>query len=185
MLIKKRRIKKFIEYLESNPFIGNQESCGRGKDYWNADMWTIQVSKCLYYGYEYTVPDKFKDNCNADLNRIKSDANIKLNVMNILQDIKDSADCLLICESGRLLDGVIANQVKEWKKVYCYDHVNYEKYLNIFDNIEFIHTSTNTFDPKIIKEKCIMIMNHSLCRNLDKFKINNIIHAIVDGEVKW
>lgn len=178
-------MKEFIEYLKKNPFKGNQEACGKGIHYWNADMWTIEVATCLLDVDNYTLPEKFKGNRFADPNRIKKDAKIKISVKNILQNIKDSADCFLVCEVGRGLDIVIANQVKKWRKIYAYDHVNYKEYLKIFNNVEFIHTSTSVFNPEIIKEKCIMIMNHSLYRDLDRFKNDNIIHAIVDGEQKW
>lgn len=178
-------MKEFLRYLEKNPFIGNQESCGIGIHYWNADYWTIEVTRYLIERDKYTIHSKFKGNRFADPNRIRKDGNIKLSVKNILQKIKDSADCLLVCEVGRGLDIVVSNQVKKWKKIYCYDHVNYKEYLKIFNNVEFIHTSTSVFNPEIIKEKCIMIMNHSLYRDLDRFKNDNIIHAIVDGEQKW
>jgi hypothetical protein len=178
--------KQFLNYLEKNPFKGNQESCGAGVHYWNADYWTVEVTRCLIEGDKYTVPDKFKGNRNADSNRIKSDANIKLNILNILQDIKDSADSLLICEIGRGLDVLIANQVKKWKTIYCYDQVNYEKYLtNVFNNISFVRKSTGAFFPETISDECIVIMNHSIC-SYEKFKKNmNSVHGIIDGVLKW
>jgi hypothetical protein len=178
--------KQFLNYLEKNPFVGNQESCGTGEHYWNADYWTIEVTRYLIEGNKYTVPDKFKGNRNADPNRIKNDALIKLNVLNLLQDIKDSADYLLICEVGRGLDILMASQVKKWKKIYCYDQVDYRNYLYVFDNnINFVRKSTGVFSPETISEKCIVIMNHSIC-SYEKFKKNmNSVHGIINGDLKW
>ena len=183
----KKYMKKFIEYLESNPFVGHQEQCGRDKDYWNADMWTVQVSKCLYYGDKYSTPENFKDNRNYSVNEIRSNADMKLSMKKILEDIKDSADCILVCESGRLLDGIMANMVKSWKKIYCYDHVDYRKYYpkDIFDNIDFVVKNTGVFSPESISDKCIVLMNHSI-HPYDKFKkYTNSVHGIINGELKW
>ena len=180
-----KEMNEFIEYLKNNPFKGNQEQCGTGNNYWNADYWTIEVATCLDNIEEYKVPEKFIDNKFCDINRIKKDAKIKLSVKSILNKIKNESDSLLICEAGRGLDIFVSNTIKKWKKIYCYDHVNYKKYLNYFDNVEFIRSPTSVFDPEIVKEKCIMIMNHSIYRKLDKFKTDNIIHAIVDGVQRW
>lgn len=167
-------IQEFLKYITDNPFLGKQEECGTGKNYWNADMWTLEVAACLFLGKEYKNNNK----------RIFADAKIKGLLSDILTEIKDDADSLLVCEVGRGLDILVANMVKKWKKIYCYDHVNYKNYLK-FENIQFHHQSTYSFNPDVISEKSIMIMNHSIYRKLDKFRTNNIIHAIVDGELKW
>lgn len=175
---------RFIKYVESNPFVGNQEACGTGENYWNADYWTLEVAKCLMSGDSYSSEEKYNNNRNYDVNRIRKDAKIKLSVKEKLDKVKDEADHLLICEVGRGLDIIIANSVKKWKKIYCYDHVDYSPYLKIFDNVEFFKMSTSSFNPEVIKEKCIMVINHSICTNMDRFKIDNILYRIVDGEFK-
>lgn len=172
--------KEFLKNTKENPFIGNQEQCGTGNNYWNADYWTIEVTRCLLYD-DYTLPKKFDGNKFADPNRIKKDAAMKLSMLKILDDIKDSADCLLICEVGRGLDILIANMVKTWKKIYCFDHVNYGEYLKIFD-VEFVQRGTGVYVPEDIKEDHIVIMNHSIYKP-DKFKC--AVHGIIDGERKW
>lgn len=176
-------MREFVSYLESNPFEGNQEQCGQGKDYWNADMWTMEVARCLLYGDDYTLPLKYKHNKFADPNRIKHDAEIKRKLKNLLQDI-EGIDVLLIGEVGRGLDILMANQVKEWKQIICYDQVNYKDYLDIFDNVHFIQGTTATFEPAWIPEKHIFIINHSIYRNFDRFKAVSE-HGIIDGEMAW
>lgn len=173
-------MKDFLKYLENNPFIGNQESCGIGDNYWNADMWTIEVIKA--YCGNYNKSKKLKNNRNYDPNRIKIDAKIKHNMRKNLEDIKNETDFLLICEVGRGIDILIANNVKKWKKIYCYDQVDYSSYLNIFDNIEFYKSPSSIFNPDIILHDIIMIVNHSIYK---PFENKNIIHAIIDGELKW
>lgn len=176
-------MKDFIEYLENNPYRGNQESCGTGKNYWTADMWTLEVAKAYCYG-NYKKPKKFENNRHCDPSRIIEDAQIKVKEKKILESIKNDADYLLIGEVGRGLDVLIANSVKKWKKIYCFDHVNYKHYL-MFDNVEFFHTSTGAFCPCMIRERCIFIMNHSI-HSYDKFKrYMRSVHGLINGEMIW
>lgn len=177
-------MKEFVHYLEANPFEGNQESCGSGLHYWTADMWTMEVARCLLYGDDYQIPMIHKHNKNADINRIRHDANVKLKLKNLVQEIKDDVDVLLIGEVGRGLDVLIANQVKEWKTIICYDQVNYKDYLDIFDNVHFIQGTTANFEPAWIGEKHIFIINHSIYKNFDRFKAV-AEHGIIDGEMAW
>lgn len=174
----------FVYYLEANPYEGNQEQCGTGKDYWNADMWTLEVARCLLHGDDYVLPMKYKHNKFADPNRIKHDANVKRKLKNLLQEIKDSADVLLIGEVGRGLDILVANTVKKWKTIICYDQVNYQEYLRIFDNVHFIQGTTATFEPAWIAENHIFIINHSIYKKFDRFKAVSE-HGIIDGEMVW
>lgn len=173
-------MKNFLNYLEKNPFEGNQEQCGGGESYWNADMWTIEVTRCLLLGDDYTIPEKLKGNRFADPNRIKKDVEIKISEKKILEQIKDSTDVLLIGEVGRGLDILIANSVKEWDKIYCWDQVDYSEQLQIFDNVEFVKKPTSIFNP--IQEKHIFIINHTI-NKIDKFKV--AIHGIINGELIW
>jgi hypothetical protein len=172
----------FLEYLQANPFNGNQQQCGKGKDYWNADMWTIEVLRYLMFRDKYTLPLKFLNNRNADPNRIKKDANVKLKLKKVLQDIKDKADVLLIGEVGRGLDILISNQVKKWKQIICYDQVDYKNYLTIFDNVKFICSTTATFDSTWI-DKHIFILNNSIYKNFNRFK--KAEHGIIDRKGVW
>lgn len=174
--------KEFLKHVKENPFIGNQEQCGTGNNYWNADYWTIEVARCLSSD-EYILPVRFKGNKFADPNRIKKDADIKRAIKTVLESIKDSADCLLVCEVGRGLDILVANTVKEWKTVYCYDHVNYERYLKrVFNNISFLQKGTGVYMTDLIEDECIVIMNHSIY-SYEKFM--NTTHGIINGELKW
>ncbi len=179
--------KEFLKHVEDHPFKGNQEQCGTGNNYWNADYWTIEVARCLSFK-DYILPERFKGNRFADPNRIKRDADIKISCRSILDNIKDSADVLLIAEVGRGLDILTANMVKKWDKIYCWDHVDYSNYLTIFDNIEFIHKPSSIMMDRImmdeIKEKHIFIMNHSLYPPANFWNDNNV-HSISDGGLLW
>jgi len=176
---------QFINYLKKSPFEGHQEQCGTGINYWNADYWTIEVASFLLYGDDYKIPEKFIDNRNCDPNRIKKDGGEKLAQKKILEEIKNEADVLLIGEVGRGLDILIANQVKKWEKIYCWDHVNYSKYLHIFDsNIEFLHKPSSLMINYPIQEKHIFIINHSLY-SPDKFNSETNVHSIKNGELLW
>ena len=50
MVIDKKKIQKFLKYTVENPYEGNQEQCGVGKDYWNSDYWTMEVAAYLFLG---------------------------------------------------------------------------------------------------------------------------------------
>ncbi len=180
----KEAIQDFLTYVIDNqlPEGVNQEQCGKGKHYWNADFWTMEVAAYLIQETDYEVPERFKGNRNCDPNRMKHDAEIKKSVYENLQKFQLDGDALLICEVGRGLDILMANMVKKWRKIYCYDQVNYTKYLSYFSDIEFFHISTAQFDPSNIPENVTMIMNHSLYK---PFENDNIIHAIIDGEISW
>ena len=175
---------EFIEYLERTPYVGNQEQCGTGKDYWNADLWTLEVARCLYWGKYYSIPEEFKDNKNCDPNRIKKDAQVKLSLKKSLEKIKDKANVLLIGEVGRGLDILVSNMVKKWDMIYCWDQVDYTESLSVFDNIFFIHKSSSAMIHPVMKEKHIFIMNHSI-HQPSMFLNNNLVHSIIDGEILW
>jgi hypothetical protein len=83
--------------------------------------------------------------------------------------------------------------VKEWEEIICYDHNEiYKEYLNryfYYDHLIFHGISSSVFldtHHDIIKEKTIMVMNHSKIRQFDVMKKNkNIVHLIFDGELLW
>ena len=108
-------VKKFYEHLKGNqlPEEVNQEAQGFGSKKYTADMWTLDVCKCL-------------------LNMDCKDYHYKpkLRMFETLKKIKDDADTICIGEVGRGLDILIANMLKKWK-VICYDHNPiYNKYLS-------------------------------------------------------
>jgi hypothetical protein len=181
----KKVISDFLHYISNTPFDGNQESCGVGDNYWNADMWTIEVAKCLYFGSSYSMSSFFKNNGNYNIKEIIKDANIKISLYKNLK-LKSNTDSILICEVGRGLDIVIANMVRKWNKIYCYDQVNYNEYLKYFgNNIRFFHVTTSGFRnniQKYLSEDVTMICNHSIYKPL---KHEKIIHTIIDGELRW
>ncbi len=178
----KKIIQKFLKYVIENPFKGKQQECGIGKDYWNSDLWTIEVAACLFLGEEYILPEGYENNKNADPNRIKKDAEWKIATYANLQKIQLDCDAILVSEVGRGLDILMASMVKKWK-IYCYDQVDYGKYLKYFgDDIIFFHKSTTGFDSSVVPEDVILIHNHSIYK---PFETKNIVHVIDDGELKW
>jgi hypothetical protein len=164
-----KQLKRFIEYLENNPYKGKQESCGKGETYWDSDMWTIAVAKCLYEG---------SSNCPIG-KQIKQSAENKRNMFNRIKPLQHIPS-LFVCEVGRGLDILIANMIKEWNTIYCYDHVDYKEELSQFPNVQFYHTSTHGFNTSVIQEDVLMIMNHSKCNPM-LHQSDHIKGRIVDG----
>lgn len=190
-----KEIERFLQYLIRNllPSYIKQEEQGEGENYWNADFWTIEVAKCLYVGDraylepEYT-PSKFLNNKNYNKKEIINHAMIKKSMFEFLKEVKDDANELLVCEVGRGLDILIANMVKKWDKIYCYDQNKvYGNYLKSdFNNIEFYPEPTVVFDPEVVDNNTIAIINHSRLRDYTKYKnAEKIVHLIADGKLIW
>jgi hypothetical protein len=164
-------IELFLEHVEENllPDDVPQEKKGQ----YTADDWTIEVCKNLLFD---------EDSPSSNYKRLMYKA---------LQELKDDADYLFIGEVGRGLDIIISQMVKDWKWITCYDHNPiYEKYLNkyFYYDITFHPVSSSYFLDNIdmVKEKSIMIMNHSKVRQFEIMKENkNIVHLIFDGEILW
>jgi hypothetical protein len=203
MIINKKQVRSFYRYLKNNQLPKNmrQEAAGHGKFYnvrqetayrWTADLWSLEVCKAFLIGIEKyreeNVPEKYRKNEGHTGNHVIRSYIIKENLLNILADIKDDCDVLAVCEVGRGLDILIANMVKKWKKIICYDQVHYNEYLKYFKNIDFHIQATNRFleiVDEYIPEKCIMISHGSKFRDWDNLREKNIIHLIVDGKLKW
>lgn len=190
--------RNFIKHVKNNllPDDYPQEKCGIGKKHWTADMWTIGVSECMIVGEENYNPQEriykiYKNN-------IIVASNLKKSMIEKLNKVKDSTDYLLVAEVGRGLDILIANNIKKWKKIYCYDHVDYNRYLkNYFVNedIRFTASPTTVFDTTQLKEKCIMLLNtnikheiNALIKKMGKpiqrfINSDKILHIILNGEI--
>lgn len=174
----KEDITNFYEHLLENqlPYDVPQESMGFGNEMYTADDWTLDVCNCL------VLEDKHIEGVRRKRSMYKH-----------LQEVKDDADILLVGEVGRGLDIVIAQMVKEWDHIICYDHNPvYKDYLNryfYYDHVVFHPISSSYFlenNQDIIIENTIMVMNHSKVRKFDLIKRNkNIVHLIFDGELLW
>jgi hypothetical protein len=176
--MKKEDIINFYEHLLENQLPNDvpQESMGFGNEIYTADDWTLDVCNCL------ALEDKHIEGTKRKRLMLKA-----------LQKVKDDADILLVGEVGRGLDIVISRMVKEWDHLICYDHNPvYEEYLNryfYYNHVVFHPISSSYFlekNQELIKEKCIMVMNHSKVRRFDLIERNkNIVHFIFDGELLW
>ena len=168
-------LENFYNHLLDNmiPDNINQESMGVGDERYTADDWTLEVCKSLIEKKKYSEGSDYK-----------------IGTHMVLEKIKDDCDVLCVAEVGRGLDIAVANTIKKWRKVICYDHNPiYNEYLHRYfdDSVVFHNTSTNAFVDKIndyIDEKCIMVMNHTKFRRFDLLKQNkNIVHLIFNGDL--
>lgn len=189
--------KSYLDYTLSNflPKGAIQEKTGRGEKYWTADNWTAGVAECLMVGI-----DKYKTDV-LPYKTYQRDLIIaskqKLLMLENLEKIKDDAEYLFIAEVGRGLDILIANSVKEWSGIYCYDHVNYEKYLkeSFGDVVTFVQKKSISFDISEINQKSIMIFNMNsttpvptiverMGNSINKYiNYERIVHIILNGEL--
>jgi hypothetical protein len=165
----------FYHHIKNNMMPDNvrQEAKGTGNQRRTADDWTLEFCECLMngrkdvFGYDY-----------------------KVKMHKQLLELKNDADVLCVAEVGRGLDILFSNSVKKWKKVICYDHNPiYDDYLHRYfdDSVEFHNVSTHVFVDNIddyIKEKCIMVINHTHFRKFYLIKENkNIVHLIFNGDL--
>lgn len=184
---------KFLQHITHNLIfpVTDQECCGEGKDFWCADWWTIEVAKYLFEGKTnysaYDPPRRLEGNCHFSKNNIITDGEVKEKVYDHLKRLKDDAESILIGEVGRGLDIVVAELVKQWKTIYCYDsNYRYEKYLKELwgDRVDFLSCPTVNFDPSYIKEKVIVVVNHSKEVEFKSWKeSSNFVHIIVNGNL--
>jgi hypothetical protein len=189
------QLKNFTQFVTFNLLpLYEQKSKGKGKDFWCTDWWTIEVGKYLFNGEETYMGDpppyRLRDNTNFDKKKIIKDGNVKLATFEALQQVKDSADNLFVCKVGRGLELVLANFVKKWNKVLCYDDNKfYGELLNSYFvnqlrmNIEFTNCSTAKYPFENIRENTILVANGTRI-NIDEILTNkHIVKAIINGEL--
>ncbi len=151
---------RFILYTKNNflPKSAPQEKAGRGEKRWSADNWTLGVAECLMAGIDNYKDDKMP--YSLYYRDIIVAAKFKMLLAENLEKLKDRADSIFVAEVGRGLDILVANSIKKWKNIYCYDQIDYEKYLKecFGDEIKFTEEKSAYFKESNIKEECIMIM---------------------------
>jgi len=190
----KQKLVKFIEFTQSRCIKPNRKnSKGKFPNLWTDDDWHLEVSKCLLVGIDtyriYNPPARFWDNPYYDKEKLIEDSTVKLNTIESLNKVKDSADNLFICEVGRGLDILVASTVKNWSEIICYDYYDYEPLLQSFfasESITFILSDSEVFDFSKIDKKVILIANCINSISLDKitnYKNDNIVHIIWNGEL--
>ena len=193
-MINRRYVRSFYRHLKSNMVTKevNQEAAGHGKERWTADLWSVELCKAWVMGldeYRETIPLEYRENPGHNGNHALRSCKIKENLLDILMDIKEDANEIVVCEVGRGLDILIANMVKKWKRIICYDQVpQYKDYLNRFFEVEFYKQATWKFledNGKYIYEPCIMISHGSRFKEWDSLKNKNIVHLIENGELIW
>lgn len=120
-------IRNFIQSVNSNLIpVDQQEAVIKEGHIWCADWWTIEMGKILIYGEDAykldPLPRVLKNNHLFTHEYQVTTGNFKLNMLKLLKEHKDYSDTLIVCECGRGMDILLANMVKPWKKIYCYDH---------------------------------------------------------------
>ena len=184
----------FLQYTAENLIfpLDKQECTGAGADFWCADWWTIEVAKCLFIGniryLNDPIPKRLEGNKNFALQDGIKSADMKRNILTSLIELKDTCSSLFIPQIGRGIDLLLANLVKPWENVYCFDVVNYEQYLKGFftNKIHFKPVAESGYDLNNIEEESIAIINEALIKSepmevlLKHDKITKIIHM---GEI--
>lgn len=170
-LIGNEIVANFIKFIQYNLLPRDmQEARGKGKDFWCADYWTLEVAKCLFIGNERymndPLPRRLEGNKSFGREEIIADSDTKLSMLNFLSTIKGPSN-LLVCEVGRGLDILVAIIAKEWNKIYCYDHNGlYGNLLKMFfenykNKIIFTKIPTHGFDISGIDNETTMVINRT------------------------
>lgn len=195
-LVGNEMVANFIKHIQYNLLPRDmQEACGKGKDFWCADYWTLEVAKCLFIGNERymndPLPRRLENNKSFGKEEIIADSDAKLSMLNFLSTIKGPNN-LLICEVGRGLDILVAIIAKKWNKIYCYDHNGlYESLLRMFfesygSKIIFTKISTHGFDVNSDYNETTMVINRTRVgfdAAIKFFDCPSIIYIIKDGRL--
>ncbi len=177
--------------------VDKQESCGEGKDFWCSDYWHIEILKCLYLGDDTyltdPIPRRLAENKNFNVKDALFYTEMKRKTLSCLIQLKDSCSSLFIPQIGRGIDLLLANMIKTWEHVYCFDHAAHEDHLkDCFPEtrIHFVQTGEGNhrggYSLGQIKEKSIAIVNKKFFRDVEVnnlFSLDNIVHVIHMGEI--
>ena len=140
---------EFLEYIIYNLIfpLENQECIGEGKGFWCIDWWVTEVCKCFFEGeidyLRFPIARRLEGNKNFDKKVIVEAALSKANMVDEM--ILTSTDRILVIETCRGLDTLLATTVRNWSKIYVgilskYPEVikKTETYLERFPNVEVI-----------------------------------------------
>lgn len=181
-------MKDLLKYVIDNPIdFSMQESVVRDGHAWCADWWTIEILRCLILGDEefdrlpslYLEHNLLEKKC-----EIIREAGLKRKMMKILEEHKDFSNRILFCEVGRGIDIALANQIKKWEHIICYDNNQFivEKVIEFFPEVYCSYVSTDYFDFSGITEPTILIAHKTRIRNREKEVVDNKnLLNIVDG----
>lgn len=181
-------MKDLLKYvLENQVAFSNQESVVKDGHAWCADWWTVEICRCLILGDEEFIkrPSLYLEhNLLENKYEITREAGLKRTMMKTLKEHKDFSDSILFCEVGRGIDIVLAKQIKNWKKIICYDNNQFivEKVKEFFPEVNCSYISTDFFDFSGIAELTILIAHKTRIRNREKEVVNNKnLLKIIDG----
>lgn len=177
----------------SLPF-DHQEAVIQGKDRWCADLWTLEVLRCLILSetvYRNTeLPDNLKNNKIFSIEEICTAATNKMKMFDLLKKNKEFTDNIFICECGRGVDILLASFIKKWNKIVCYDinpfireEVNtyFNNYLHL--SVESFFANSGDYDFSQINYKTIVLANITRISS-EQYQTmlnNNNLLVIVDG----
>lgn len=138
----------FINYMLSSWIfpLELQDNVGEGKDFWCLDWWVIEVAKYFFEGEEaylrYPIARRLEGNNNFKKENILRAAKTKLGAM---EEMKTSTTRLLVMETCRGFDTLLATTVKEWANIYVVVQSDYPEvvnktrdYLRRFPEVEFV-----------------------------------------------
>lgn len=191
---------KLIQFIIYNPILWDvQEARGYHPPpaIWTADETAIETGKFILLGKEDYYKDPFPlrmyDSEKKPIFRkeeIDSQVEYKWRMFENLSKIKDATNNLLICEVGRGIDIVIANYIKKWDSIICYDSnakvlEKTQLYFSNQKNIIFIIKNSAFFEFDKIDKPTIIIGNdmHIHPREILSVENPNIKHIILEGEL--
>ncbi len=163
---------------------------------WTADESAIETCKMMMLGkedyYKDPIPLRMFINNKPIFHKeeIESRVTYKVKMLEILTQIKNSADNLLLCEVGRGMDILIVNYIKNWSSIICYDsNINViektQLYFSGYKNISFLVKNSSFFEFDKIDKPTILIGNeiHIHPREILSIQNHNIKHIILNGDL--
>ena len=199
---------EFLRYTMDNllPF-NRQETAGTGEGFWCSDWWTLEVAKYFYLGgkkgYLDDIPARRLHGIAPYRDRMVRYGTWKEDQIKILEEYKEEANGILVCEIGRGLDLMCALSVKEWEVYYCYDNnQGYKKLLEgFFDRygcvIKFVHNNSRDikfdnilqdYDGKVIVlANATKLGSEGAQRLLDCSKVARIANngRLINSKEEW
>ena len=156
---------ELMKFVQTNLLpIYEQKHVGElGKDFFCVDWWTIEVCKCLFNGIDMYLEDpppwRLRDNKNFSKEKIIEDAKDRIEIIEMLKN--SGKDILFIHRVGRGLEVVLANHIKKWERIICFDkNPKYGPLLDLYlgqklgISLEFNPIYDTPIDILMIEPKC-------------------------------
>ena len=184
----------FIDYLEETisdfEKIDHIESTS-----WTSETCALETARCLLSPNRYRPPLRKIYGLKAPwfnsipLLHVFGYAYRKAKMHRSLSSVSALSDKLFICEAGRGLELLMANTIKDWSRISCYDHnpIQRQSLLQHFGSqIDCFDANSLTFDFSSISEETILIADqHNIPESGIKAIQQNehIAAAIIDGDI--